>query len=73
MYNFFVYDTSILLREIRTEILHLDDMIRWEPSEELNQERLDLFEWRNWVCTHLMAQQRKEPFIPEEEEYHGLW
>ena len=73
MYNFLIYDTSAIMRDVRTEIMHLDEMLRWEVNEELNRDREDLLEWRSWISAQLMAPVVKPPVIPEEEEYHGLW
>lgn len=73
MYNFLVYDPSVLLRDIRTELFQLDEILRWENNDEINEDREDILEWRNWVFSQMMPRQRKKPVIPPEEEYCGLW
>lgn len=72
-YNFFVYDTYGILQEIRMEIMHLDEILRWDFDEEISREREELLEWRDWIFAHLMAPRTKQPVVPPEEEYCGLW
>ena len=73
VYNLLVHDASKILREIRTEIMQLDEILRWENNDEINRDRAELIEWRNWILSQLMPRQRKKPTLSLEEEYYGLW